>query len=159
MKLKGTRKESALDRRLRDLERESEELRKNMKVVSRALKKGEDVPLVDPASPPEREHKRPAVHKVAEPEQKPSGDGDLFDWKKQRRKVQPPAPTPKPPETRTPKKSAPIDQRFASYLTTGSFTPVAQAREDRSVQRNKAIFMILVVLLVGFVIFKVVRYF
>lgn len=159
MKRKGSRKESALDRRLRDLERESEELRRNMKAVSRALKKGEDVPSARPVPPSKPEERRPAVHKTAEPEEKPSGDGDLFEWKKQRRKVEPPAPAPKSPPQRAPKKAPPIDQKFASYLTTGSFTPVAQAREDRSVQRNKAIFMILVVLLVGFIIFKVVRYF
>lgn len=47
------------------------------------------------------------------------------------------------------------DRKLGSYLYSGSFGPSAPlAKQGHDVQRNRVIFLILVALLVGFVVFR-----
>jgi hypothetical protein len=46
------------------------------------------------------------------------------------------------------------NERFASYLASGSFGKTKPLGKTRRVQRNKALFMLAVVLLLAFVLYK-----
>ena len=45
-------------------------------------------------------------------------------------------------------------EKLASYLSSGSFFPSEPRHVKPSVQRNKAIFMVIVVIVVGYVIYR-----
>lgn len=46
--------------------------------------------------------------------------------------------------------------RFINYFATGSFIPTRVVRQERNLQRNKAIFMLVVVVVVAFIVIKLV---
>jgi len=65
-----------------------------------------------------------------------------------------------PPVAHAAKSPSPaIDRRLASYLTSGSFAPSGYKRTPRPIQRNKLIFIVVVVIIVLFVALKLLRVF
>jgi hypothetical protein len=48
------------------------------------------------------------------------------------------------------------DQRFANYFSSGNFLGGRPMKQEKSVQRNKAVFMIVVVIVVAFSVFRLV---
>ena len=48
------------------------------------------------------------------------------------------------------------DNRLAKYLASGSFMDTRPLRQEKSVQRNKAIFMVLFVVMVAYVVMRLV---
>jgi hypothetical protein len=55
-------------------------------------------------------------------------------------------------------KPAPVrgDERFASYFATGGFKSPMPGRQERAVQRNKAIFMLILVVIAAYIVFHLV---
>jgi hypothetical protein len=141
------RKNSALSRRIKDLEKELSAVSGDIKVLSKVVKQAEHagVSPVLPAS---------AVHKNVEPER----------------------PIPVQPETRIPTSvlkqpsmeysqprasmdsasKRPVtdrdqitrDGRFATYLMSRDFHNVRPLRHERYIQRNKAIFMVVIAIII-----------
>ena len=176
-----TGKKTALERRLKELKKESELVREDIKAFSKAVKNPEGVTVMprlksarlearrvppptrrDPVStPPE-----PSPAEIKPPEPKPAGAGsDLFDWAP--RAVQlgrqadglPPkvvgeALSPQAGGARN--KAVMKDQRFAQYFSSGNFLGGRPLRQEKSVQRNKAVFMIVVVIIFAFSVFRLV---
>jgi hypothetical protein len=77
---------------------------------------------------------------------------DLFSWSRQQKRTSGPA---APPTNREqPEQPSKIDRRMASYLTSGSFSPVGQKQTPRPIQRTRAVFMVIIVIVVAFIVFK-----
>ena len=172
-----TGKNSLLERRLKELKKESELVREDIKALSKAVKSPDEVSMPrlkslrhedrrvppptrkDPVSTP-REPPKPE----SAPEPKPAGaGGELFDWgpraeQLDRRSAGMP---PKvigqslPEPAGGPKNKAVMkDQRFANYFSSGGFLGGRPMKQEKSVQRNKAVFMIVVVIVVAFSVFR-----
>lgn len=131
-------REGQLGRRLRQLEEEEKQLRQSMKQLNRELRKLERgaTDEIDP-----RLLKRTSA---PEPESEPAASAP------------PPAPSGLPvrsmPGVR--KSAAPEDERFVTYFASGFERPPRAVGRARQVQRNKAIFMLIFVLLVGYLVYR-----
>ena len=172
-----TGKKSLLERRLKELKKESELVRDDIKALSKAVKNPDEVnlprlkslrhedrrvppptrkdPVLTPREPPKPE---------ARPEPKPAGaGGELFDWAPRAEKMdrQASGMPPKvigqslPEPSGGPKNKAVMkDQRFANYFSSGNFLGGRPMKQEKSVQRNKAVFMVVVVIVVAFSVFR-----
>ena len=130
-------REGALARRLRELEEEERRLNQSMKEVNRHMRKLErgaaDVFEARTAPSP-----RPAP--VQEPELSPVGEEPLA-----------------PRAGAAPRRAAPRgSEKFASYFASGSFVKPRPLGRERRVQRNKAIFMLVFVLIVGYLVYHLI---
>lgn len=132
-----------LERKLRELELEKDRVHNEIKSLAKAMKKG-DLPSPAPRpAPSSGVAPRPAQGPL--PAESPESPVDQDP----------------PTEARHPlgiprKASVYGDERFASYFSTGGFkSSPLPARQDRSVQRNKAIFMVVLVVVVGYIIYSV----
>jgi hypothetical protein len=116
-------RESALARRLRELEEEERRLRQSMKQINRQLRRLE------------------------------RGAPEVFDA----RAVAPPPSAP-PPQTAPPaRRPDPTeDKRFANYFASGSFVTTRPLGRERRVQRNKAIFLLIFALLMGYLVYHLI---
>jgi len=112
---------SPLERKLRELAKEEERVRKELKNLSKALKKGE--PLPTPPVPKQTRVSTPKTESSA-PDNEPSSKTRVYQ-----------------------------DERFANYFTTGGFKSAVPLRRDAKVQRNKAIFMIVLIVLLGYILY------
>jgi hypothetical protein len=123
----GLRKENPVERKLKDIEREKKRLRDEMKHLSRALRRGDAITMHTPDAPSAPLHSLPRSTGYVEPMS--SSD-----------------------------KTVPVrgDERFASYFATGGFKSPMPGRQERAVQRNKAIFMLILVSIAGYIVFKLV---
>lgn len=175
-----TGKNFSLERRLKELKKESELVREDIKALSKAVKNPEEVGSLprlkslrhedrrvppptrkDPVSTP-REPPKPEPGSEA----KPAGaGGELFDWAPRAEQMDRRAAglPPKvigqsmPEPSGGPKNKAVMkDQRFANYFSSGNFLGGRPMKQEKSVQRNKAVFMILVVIVVAFIVFRLV---
>lgn len=151
--------ETPLARRLRELAEEEEALQAKMRELARQSRKLEsetgdpervrsiqrDVRMgrYPPSAPPPVAEDRAREAAVGEP----ASDATT--------QASPPEPPPAPvgPASRRP--PAVPDQRFASYLASGSFGRTRPLGHEKRLQRNKAIFMVIFVILVGFVLYRV----
>jgi len=100
----------------------------------------------DAVPPPSRRDPVPPASAAPEPAPAAGPAAELFG-----RTARSPAPDRRPaaPEPPAPKKKpAANDQRFANYFSTGNFLGAGPADQDKSIQRNKAIFMSVVVVAV-----------
>jgi hypothetical protein len=140
----SSKKDSLLDRRLRELQDEQQQLRRHIKTISRALKNQDDladlprrVPLAPPAV--RAGSRRPGPPAPAEEGSEENGDPE----------------TVRPVEAGS-RPASPVksDGRFANYFTVGSVNGLRPLRHEKALQRNKALFMIFVVLVVAFVVYK-----
>ncbi len=124
----GRRKQSVIDRRLRELRREMEQVRTELRSAGRSAPAGAP-PGPAPAAPPGD----------------PLQDLDLFGRAPGR---------PAPPAAGAASRVDPVDsephavrRKFASYFMAGHFQNLRPTRHDSRVLRNKAIVMIALVLL------------
>lgn len=142
-----------LGRRLKELRKERELLREDIRTLSRVLKSEEPVQAL-----PKLKSESAREARVVPPQRR--------DPVKAARPLPPPPPEPQPPrmtpETAAgamgdPRKTAAVsnDERFANYFSSGGFLGKhVPLRQERSVQRNKAIFMIVVVIVVAFIVYQ-----
>ena len=174
-----TGKKSALERRLKDLKKESELVRDDIKALAKAIRNPDDVnmPRLKSSKREERRvpppmRKDPVVSSREPPRTEMPSDprsagphGELFEWAPRAEQMerqslgQPPkvfgqslpesAPSPK-------NRAVTQDQRFANYFSSGGFLGGRPMKQEKSVQRNKAVFMLVVVIIVAFSVFRLV---
>ncbi len=150
------KKKTIVDRKLEALQKESEKIRNTIKVLDKAIQRSDESVLSEwPSSHAER----PSFREVARPSEPSSPEKESIQTS---HRYVPPEAAPPAISRPTPLKGRrpePMDHKFASYLTSGSFVPASPLREDRSVQRNKAIFMVVFVGVFAFIIYSLVRHF
>lgn len=130
----ASEREGVLARRLRQLEEEERALRQSMKEINRQLRRLE------------------------------RGSGDGLELRRALSAMPSPPTTAAAPEpdsdplgTAAPRRPvARPNERFANYFASGSFVKTRPLGRERRVQRNKAIFMVLFVLLMGYLVFHLV---
>jgi hypothetical protein len=150
------KKNSALSRRLKQIEKELSLVSHDVKVMSKAVRRPEAglPPTAQLRSQLKSGVSLPPPQVQATPKTTPgAASGELFP------RVSTPADNSPPPLTA----AAPIreeqvfekeraklerDHRFASYLVSGSVDGIQPLRQERRVQRIKAIFMVVVLLIV-----------
>ncbi len=161
------KKESSFERKLKDIEREKRRVQHEIKSLSRAMKKGEWSPsAANGPRVPLREKLGSRADDVApesdarqEKTAKAETAGDLFSWNSGNKEPVPAREPQRKESLSSPlvaEKKKPVygDERFGNYFSAGGFkSPVS--RQERSIQRNKAIFMIVLVIVVGYIIFTV----
>jgi hypothetical protein len=171
-----TGKKTSLERRLKELKKESELVREDIKVLSKAVRNPDGVNGMPRLKSPRHEERRvppptrrdpvSAPREPLQPEPKPAGPGgDLFDWAPRAEQMDRKA-TGLPPKVIGQSLPAPAagpknravmkDQRFANYFSSGNFLGGRPMKQEKSVQRNKAVFMIVVVIIVAFSVFRLV---
>lgn len=156
----AARKKSPLENRLRELEKEADIIRQDMKVLSRAMKKPDQLAALPRLkshriAPPPRQIPHVAPPAVPSPERPAAAPpGDLFP--------ESPVASPPPRELPTvgetaserPRSHMSRDERFRNYFGHGSFLPARPLKQERRVQRNKAIFVLVVVVVFGFIVYR-----
>lgn len=163
-------KKAALERRLKDLKKEAELIRSDIRTLSRAVKRPEDLDSLPtlkttrlesrPVPPPGR---RDPVHKAAvstEPD-KPAdaGHGELFGWAPPNGRPANGSPYPSMPAQGAGPKNRAVskNERFANYFSSGGFLGGhAPMKQEKNVQRNRAIAMLIVVGIFAFIVFQLV---
>lgn len=153
-------KKTFFERRLKELEKESKLVRSDIHSLSRVLEKPEDadVPKLKSRSEPPRIPPPSRPDPVTRPAERPPAEpGDLFTAARApgprlRRPGTPPIPAEPLPVARP--KPAAADDRFVNYFATGSFVGGGAPPEARRVQRNKAIFMLLLVVLFAIILYS-----
>lgn len=150
--------ETPLQRRLRELEEEEKALRQNMKLLERQTRalaaESADLPRAASRSGPriastvprpgyggDADAHPPAVEQAADVA---AGDAGA-----------PPAPAPGGRGAAAQRPPAKGDERFASYFASGSFGRTRPLGHERRVQRNKAIFMVVFVVIVAYVMYRI----
>ncbi|HMP75550.1 MAG TPA: hypothetical protein PKE12_04560 [Kiritimatiellia bacterium] len=131
-------KEGSLARRLRELEEEERRLRQSMKEVNRHMRK------IERGAADSFESRTAAALRApppAAPETAPT-----------QAEVETVAGRPAAPRRVGPRES----DKFASYFSSGSFVKPRTLGRERRVQRNKAIFMLIFVGLVGYLVYHLV---
>ena len=174
-----TGKKSLLERRLKELKKESELVRDDIKALAKAVKNPDEISMPRLKSlnreerrvpPPMR--KDPVLSSREQPKPEPPSDprasgvhGELFDWAPRAEQMdrqslgQPPKVFGQslPESGAGPKNKAVMkDQRFANYFSSGGFLGGRPMKQEKSVQRNKAVFMLVVVIVVAFSVFRLV---
>jgi hypothetical protein len=161
------KKQSLIDRKLQDLDRESARIRSEIRAAKRRARSGAPPPAA-PAAPryhsPNPDAEQSLQHRPVSgiPEEPPAveqqQDYDLFHQPHQpeRPSSRPPRAVEEPAVASRPV-AASRDDRLANYLTTGSFVARKATRQSKSVQRNKAIFMLIVVVIVFIVLMQFIR--
>jgi hypothetical protein len=139
----GSKKDSALDRRLREIEDEIHAVRRNVKVHLRTLKKADAAMIPHGVRPPAApaDTRRPAISRGSPHEETaapPAGGGALTGAGAERGAVWTEKEVTKPD----------ADRRFANYFVSGNLDSVRPLRQERRLWRNKAIAMVVIVLLV-----------
>lgn len=169
-------RKTPFERRLKELEREARQVRSDLKTLHRALEKPERLASVprprslqkrdESVTPPQRNdpvrQAEPPAAAAAEASAPPPGE--LFAWRppvpireKQRKSEKsPPAPAPAAAEPAHKGARFLKDERFTNYFSSGSFVGSPPAKGEGRVQRNKAVFMILIVIVVGFILYRLV---
>jgi hypothetical protein len=171
-----TGKKTSLERRLKELKKESELVREDIKVLSKAVKNPDEVKSLPRLKSLRHEERRvppptrkdPVFASREPPQPAPklaSAEGELFDWVP--RAEQPDrqaAGMPSkamgqslPGSASGPRNKAVMkNHRFANYFSSGNFLGGRPMKQEKSIQRNKAFFMIIVVIIVTFSVFRLV---
>lgn len=133
-------RESAVARRLRELEEEERRLHQTMKDVGRHMRKLERASgdAIDSA---------PSAWSTREQLRAP----ELSEGPVSRREE---SATAGDAEVSRSAASSQSDKRFANYFSSGSFIKTRPLARQRRTERNKAIFMLLFVLLVGYLVYQ-----
>lgn len=150
--MRGSKAEkSALDARLAELEAELKRVKKNVRLVAKtgraapspvARPKMRRSPAPEPAAPP------------TPPPEAPAPPPDLFSLAQQRHTPPPAASYGSGRPARMEPAAAPAledKDKFGRYFTSGSFVASRPMGEERRLFRNKAIFMLVLVVLVAFI--------
>lgn len=134
-------KETALDRKLREIERERRRVEDELKALSKSVRRGSSHAI----APREAEASAPPV---AAPTPVPVAETNSREMAEEG--------ATKPPTRPSAEKKAPVrgDERFAHYFATGGFkTPIPSRRAAPPVERNKAVFLVVVFLLISYIIY------
>ena len=138
--------ESPLERRLRELEEEERALQQNLKEVTRKARKMESL-----TGEPGLTRTEPRLASTVPRPGAPVADG-LPDEDPE---LELPPVRPSPAPGMAPRNPAPRQtDQFASYFASGSFGKARPLGRERRVMRNKAIFMLILVALVAFVVYR-----
>ncbi|MFH0908593.1 MAG: hypothetical protein V1929_07515 [bacterium] len=141
------------ERRIRELQKERELLQRNIKSVARTLSKTG----VDPVGAAERMARLPPPREYQKPPGPPLSSVQLQALQSAREiPSQPSAATEREVAPVPTRKPASKDERFANYFSSGSFGKAGPLSRERKLQRNRAIFMILVVALAAFLLYRFV---
>ncbi len=141
MRMKSSRKSnSVLDRRLREMEEESRQLRNRYKLLKKTMKRGGAG--TPPASSAESSHESEREGWIR--------DGGPSNAAEDTRDTAWARGGEGPPGQRNRVRG---DERFAHYFSTGGFKPLTPIGTDRSIQRNKAIFMVVIVIIFAYIIY------
>ena len=135
--------ESPLTRRLRELEEEERVLQQHLKEVSRKARKMENL-TSEPGlnrSEPRLASTVPRPGAAESPVAAPSA---------------PERPPVRPSPGMAPRNPGVPADRFANYFANGSFGSARPLGRERTLMRNKAIFMLILVALAAFVLYRVV---
>lgn len=174
------KKNPLYERRLRELEEQASLIEKDIRSLQRVLKKpgaGEMPTLVSsafeapkasdtpPSAPPapattgrdgaaSSDNARRALEKTfaGRTNRAPPPSGELFAPEELGTVAEPPRPL----SVDTKRRVVPNTERFASYLSSGSFGKSRPLTHERKIQRNKAIIMAVVVVLIGFMLFRAI---
>ncbi len=161
-------KRSALERRLKELQKESELVRSDIKVLNKVVKNPDGfahIPKlrsereVEPIAPPVREDPVLRARGTVQEPPRAGPHDDLFGIPPKVEPVRgwgrPSAPA--EPAAGVRPRSVPKDERFANYFSSGGFLGGPRPmKQERNVQRNKAVFMIMAVIVVFFWVFYLV---
>lgn len=145
---------SPLEQRLRELEREQRQLQSAARTLSNALRNptrlGDALKRTAQTERPKPPVARRDPAAPAPPSSTETPD-ELFSWERKERGASGTTLFP----AAAPPGRAPVqgDQRFASYFLAGGLMGPRPLRQAKSVQRNKAIFMIVIVLVVAFLVY------
>jgi hypothetical protein len=171
-----TGKKTSMERRLKELKKESELVREDIKVLSKAVNNPAEVNSLPRLKslrheerrvpPPTRKDPISAPREPLPPVPKPaSADGELFDWVPRAEQMDRQT-AGKPPNwigqslpgpAGSPKNKAVMkNHRFASYFSSGNFLGGRPMKKEKNVQRNKAVFMIIVVIIFMFSVYHLV---
>lgn len=150
--MRRSESESPLARRLRELEEEERALQQNLKEVSRKARKMETL-TGEPGFSRSEPRLASTVPRPGAPVLPPLTADEVAD--EPEREVPPVRSASVTTPGMAPRNPAPrkADQ-FASYLASGSFGKAQPLGRERRVMRNKAIFMLIVVAVVAFVVFR-----
>jgi hypothetical protein len=133
-------------RKIKEIEQEKRRIQREIKALARAMKRGEMPPAPGRTT---------AAHGAGSGE---AGEADLFSWSASASAVQDGAARDTVRKTGGPLgRGAPVrgDQRFANYFSTGGFKSPLPAPKDRSVQRNKRIFLAVVGVLLVYILIHI----
>ena len=130
-----TKKTSTLDRRLQEIQKERSSVRGHIKSVTKTIETRRSTPAPDPTA---RGTRAPVPMAYGSHPADPTSPNDgVLSESSHRRQT-------------------PYDRRFFNFFARGSFEGSLPLRQEKRVQRNKAIFMLAVVAVVAFVVFKLV---
>jgi len=159
------KQETAYERKIRELEEEAERIRKSMqslmKNVDRTVAPSRSTSSALPRSqpPPYSTEKRTQVPYPAS--KSSSFESDREEESDEERIEESEAEPTFPPEEQIPtygparlrQNQAPKPEKLANYLASGSFGKRGSLTRERKIQRNKAIFMLILALLAVFSLF------
>jgi hypothetical protein len=130
------RQESAYERRIRELEEEADRVRKSMQAL---MKEGSRLPPAAGLADPQRTARRPSATATPRP---------LDTVRPHEAEERDDAPDVRStPFIRRAAEGVAPQEKLANYLSTGSFGKGRPLSRERRIQRNKAIFTLLVALL------------
>ncbi len=153
-----------IERRMRELEKEARRIKQDIRSASRSARRKSGRDESAPSRPPE--HRRVAAssawpsgpRSTINPfrERVPDERDDLLD-----QPVMEPDSTQPPDEPSTrpyhggygPEEHFRRDDRFVNYLSTGGIQATRPLRQERAVQRNRAIVMVICVIMIAYIIF------
>lgn len=162
-------KKAALERRLKELRKETDLVRDDIRTLSRAVKRPEDMEGLPklksvelesrPVPPPSR--RDPVQRSVPAPEPPPAEEsprGELFGWTPPAGRAGGDSGYPSAAPSAAPKvRAASKDERLGHYLSSGGFIGGhAPMKHERNVQRNRGIAMLIVVGILAFIVFHLV---
>jgi hypothetical protein len=144
------RKETSFERRMKEVEKEAEAVSHHIRSLSKSVQKlDQRADAAGVAQQTQREVMRhsapvraPALSAHAGAQQTESGA-----WRGEGGDAT---------ETATPGKPARGDERFVSYFSSGSFGKARPLSQERRLQRNKAIMMIVFVIIVAFILYRAI---
>ncbi len=146
----SSRRNSVLERRLRELEEESKHIRSKYKLLNKSMKRaGSGSEKLNQAP-----HRPTAVQRpggsLYSNENSPLRDNAMHPGQGGLPGIDNGCGGDNATGSRNPVHS---DERFAHYFATGGFKPLTPISQGRAIQRNKAIFMVVIVVFLGYVIY------
>jgi hypothetical protein len=142
--------ESKLTRRLRELEEEGRALQHHLKDVERKARRMENLVSEPGLTRTEPRLASTVPRPGAAPQPTPDDDAE------EAVPTAAPASRPSAIPGMAPRNPNANPERFANYLASGSFGNSRPLGRERRVMRNKAIFMLILVALVAFLLYRVV---
>lgn len=146
MALRKQDPESPLERRLRELEEEERSLQQHLKEVSRKARRMENL-TSEPGFTKSEPRLASTVPRPGATPPEPVRESEP--------EAAPERPSNRPAPGMAPRNPGPPGaERFSNYFSSGSFGTTRPLGHERRVMRNKAIFMLILVVLVAFLVYQ-----